>query len=80
VLAREFEGGFTAFDADGSWRDPATGQVIRERTKVVRVALPAGEGARAAAAAKAQAAFDAYKAEFNQRSVAILSRGECGGF
>jgi hypothetical protein len=80
VLAREFEGGFTEFDAEGGWRDPASGLVVRERTKIVRAALPAGEGARAAAAAKAQAAIDAYKAEFNQQSVGVTSARVCGAF
>jgi hypothetical protein len=76
VLAREFADGFSAFDAEGSWRDPASGRLVRERTKVVRIALPAG----ADAAPKARGAIDAYKAEFNQTSVGILSAPVCGAF
>ena len=76
VLAREFADGFTVFDAEGGWRDPASGNPVRERTKVARVALPAG----ADAALKVRAVIEAYTAEFKQQSVGVLSARMCGAF
>ena len=42
--------GFTAFDADGQWINPATRRIIRQRTKVIIVATPATDAAASAIA------------------------------
>ena len=40
IVTPNFPDGFTAFDAEGQWRNPATGAVARQPTKVLLVAAP----------------------------------------
>src|SRR3954451_7788483 len=40
AITPNFLDGFTVFDAEGQWRNPATGTVVREPTRVVLVAAP----------------------------------------
>lgn len=76
VLSRALPDGFTVYDASGQWRDPATGRVSRERTKVVEAFL--------LDPASSQTAIDqviaAYKRRFHQKSVGLLSAPSCGAF
>ena len=76
VLTAHLPGGFTAFDADGQWMNPATRRIARERTRVVIAALPdTGASASAIAAIK-----DAYRARFRQQSVGMTVHPTCGAF
>jgi hypothetical protein len=68
--------GFTVYDANGQWRDPRTGRIGRERTKVIEVAAPDSPGLRAAVEAIAAA----YRSRFHQQSVGILTGPACGAF
>lgn len=44
ILTREFPDGSTSFDGEGRWRDPSTGEIVREPSKIVIVAVdPAPE-------------------------------------
>jgi hypothetical protein len=38
ILTPNFPAGFTVFDGDGQWQNPATHALLRERTKIVLVA------------------------------------------
>src|SRR5262245_27163236 len=38
TITPNFPDGFTVFDGEGQWRNPQTGQIVRERTKIVLVA------------------------------------------
>jgi len=76
VVTAQFPDGFTVTDGEGQWRNPATGRVARERSKVLEVAAPAG----ADIAAKVAAVSEAYKAEFHQQSVGVVTFRACGAF
>lgn len=76
VIAIQFPDGFTVHDGAGSWLDPATRSVVRERTKILTVALdPAAD-----AGSRLRAVMDAYKREFRQTSVGLITANACGAF
>jgi hypothetical protein len=76
AIAPNFPDGFTVVDGEGQWRSPLTGEISRERTKILLVAAtPAADLAqRLAAVAKA------YKARFHQKSVGVITRDACAAF
>ena len=76
IVTRNFPDGFTAFDADGQWRNPQTGQTAHDPTKVLLVAAKRS----ADLAGRLQTVIDAYKARFNQQSVGIVTRDSCADF
>ena len=76
TVTPNFPDGFTEFDGAGQWRNPATGAIAREPTKVLLVAA-----ARAPdLAARLAAVTDAYKARFRQQSVGLVTRDACAAF
>jgi len=76
VIGAQFPDGFTVYDGEGHWRDNKTAAIVRERSKVVRVAaLPSVD-----LAGKLTAVMEAYKAQFNQIAVGILTSRACGAF
>jgi hypothetical protein len=78
-LAREvtprFPDGLTVYQTTGQWRDPATNVIVREKSRVLRIIVPA-DAARDEIAAVA----DAYKKQFRQKSVGIVTRPVCASF
>ncbi len=79
-VAREivprFPGGLTVLDAAGQWRDQARGRLIREPSKVVQIVLFGG----ADDVAKLDAIAAAYKRQFRQKSVGIMTWSACVQF
>jgi hypothetical protein len=79
-LAREvtprFPDGLTVFDTSGQWSDAKTKKVVREPSKIVRIIMPAD----AQANDKIDAIASAYKKQFRQDSVGVLSRPACVSF
>jgi hypothetical protein len=79
-LAREvsprFPDGLTVFDTIGQWRDAKTKAVVREPSKIVRIIMPAD----AQANEKIGAIASAYKNQFRQDSVGIVTRPACVSF
>ncbi len=73
VLTPAFPDGFTEYDASGQWRDAATGRLVQERTRVVQVFGPAP-------AARVAGVTAAYRAQFRQVSVGVVSREACAAF
>jgi hypothetical protein len=77
-LAREvsprFPDGLTVYETTGQWRDPA-GNVIRERSRVLRMIVPAD-----APRDKIEAVALSYKKQFGQKSVGIVMRPACVSF
>src|SRR4051812_9435725 len=69
TIAAQFPDGFTSFDGDGRWRDPGSGAVIVERTKILVVAAEPG----AALEERLAAIAAAYRARFDQRSVGLVT-------
>ncbi len=76
VVTPHLPDGFTAFDADGQWMNPATHRISKERTKVIVVAMPDTPAGDAAIAA----IKDAYRTQFHQQSVGTTVHPVCGAF
>ena len=78
-LAREvtprFPDGLTVYETTGQWRDPTTQKVAREKSRVLRIIAPANT-----APDKIAALADAYKQQFRQKSVGIVTRHVCASF
>src|SRR5947209_2580237 len=78
-LAREvtprFPDGLTVYETTGQWRDPATQKIAREKSRVLRIIAPANT-----APDKIAAVADAYKQQFRQKSVGIVTREVCASF
>jgi hypothetical protein len=76
TVTPNFPDGFTAFDGDGQWRNPQTGQVVGARTKILIVAAKRTPDL----AQRLSAVIDAYKQRFRQQSVGIITRDSCAAF
>ncbi len=76
VLTPNFPDGFTAYDAGGQWLNSETRGIVRERSKVVIVAVPSD----ASVAARIAAVSDAYRAQFRQLSVGVITETACAAF
>ena len=79
-LAREvtsrFPDGLTVYETTGQWRDPARNVLVRERSRVLRIIVPADPAPRG----KVEAVAAAYKKQFQQKSVGIVMRPACVSF
>jgi hypothetical protein len=76
TITPNFPDGFTVFDGEGQWRDPKTGRIGRERTKILLVAARRDPSL----AGRLGAVIDAYKIRFGQQSVGIITRDSCAAF
>ena len=78
-LAREvtprFPDGLTVYETTGQWRDPASKAITREKSRVLRILVPAD-----IARDKIEAVAAAYKSQFAQKSVGIVIRPACVSF
>jgi hypothetical protein len=76
IVTPNFPDGFTVFDGDGQWRNPATGMIARDPTKILLVAARRQPDL----AARLAAVIEAYKARFHQQSVGVITRDSCAAF
>jgi hypothetical protein len=76
VITPNFPAGFTVFDGEGQWQNPAAGAIGRERTKMLLVAAPRAPDLKR----RLSAVIDAYKTRFHQQSVGIITRDACAAF
>lgn len=76
IVTPNFPDGFTAFDADGQWRNPQTNQIARDPTKVLIIAAKRSPEL----AGRLQVVIDAYKTRYRQQSVGIITRDSCAAF
>jgi hypothetical protein len=76
IVTPNLPDGFTAYDASGQWRNPQTGAIAIDPTKVLIVAVKRGPDL----AGHLQAVIDAYKARYRQQSVGIVTRDSCASF
>jgi hypothetical protein len=76
VVTPNLPAGFTVVDGEGQWQNPATGRMIRDPTKVLIAAAPAS----AQTAAAIDTIKEAYKRQFKQRSVGMISHAACADF
>jgi hypothetical protein len=78
-LAKEvtprFPDGLTVYETTGQWRNPATKKITRERSRVLRIIVPTDT-----ARDKIAAVAEAYKKQFRQKSVGIVTRPACVSF
>jgi Protein of unknown function (DUF3574) len=76
TITPNFPDGFTVTDGEGQWRNPLTRQIAGGRTKILLVAAkPEPDLSR-----RLSAVIDAYKAQFHQQSVGIITRDACAAF
>lgn len=73
VLTPAFPDGFTVYETAGQWRDPASGRIVRERTRVVEVLGPG-------VVSHVGAVEAIYRARFHQVSVGEVSQAACAAF
>jgi hypothetical protein len=71
-----FPDGLTVVDGAGQWREAAGKRIVRERTRIVTIAIAAGE----VVADRIDTVVAAYKRRFRQKSVGVIMRDGCGAF
>ncbi len=76
TVSANLPNGYTAFDASGGWMNPVTHRTVRERTKVIVVALPDTPEALA----PINRIRAAYQVEFHQQLVGMTVEHACGTF
>jgi hypothetical protein len=75
-ITPRFPDGLTVVDAAGQWRDPASGRLAREPSRLVIIVTGAG----APADDRIAAIVAAYKHHFHQKSVGIVTSAVCAAF
>ncbi|MGH7061969.1 MAG: DUF3574 domain-containing protein [Stellaceae bacterium] len=76
TVTPSFPDGFTVLDGEGQWRNPRTGRIIRDPTKILLVAAKRTPDL----AHRLSGVIDAYKARFHQQSVGLITRDTCADF
>jgi hypothetical protein len=76
TITPNFPDGFTVLDGYGQWRNPETGRIAHDPTKILLVAAKRSPDL----AGHLSAVIDAYKMQFHQQSVGIITRDSCAGF
>ena len=79
-LAREvtprFPNGLTVYETTGQWRDPERKVIVREKSRVLRILVSADPPVQE----RIEALAAAYKKQFVQKSVGIVTRPACVSF
>jgi hypothetical protein len=76
VVTQQFPDGFTVLDGTGQWLDQATGALIHEQSKVLLLAADPDSDLKTRIGTVA----DAYRQQFHQNSVGVLTSEACGAF
>ena len=76
AVTPRFPSGFTVFDGDGQWRQPATGRILSEPSTVIVVVAEPG----AATLAALEAIRADYRQRFAQDSVGLVLTESCASF
>jgi Protein of unknown function (DUF3574) len=76
IVTPNFPDGFTAFDGDGQWWNPASHAIVREPTKILLIAAKRSPDL----AGRLAAVIDIYRTSFHQQSVGIITRDACAAF
>jgi Protein of unknown function (DUF3574) len=76
TITPNFPDGFTFFDGEGQWRNPQTGHIARDPTKILLVAAKRTPDL----AQRLAAVIDAYKVQFHQQSVGLITCDSCAAF
>ncbi len=75
-MTPRFPDGLTVYETTGQWRDPASRRITREKSRVLRVLVPADTPVQA----RVDAVAGAYKRQFAQKSVGVVTRTACASF
>jgi hypothetical protein len=76
TVTPNFPDGFTVLDGEGQWRNPRTGLIAHEPTKILLVAAkPDPDLGR-----RLSAVIDAYARQFHQQSVGVITAEGCAEF
>jgi Protein of unknown function (DUF3574) len=76
VVTDQFPDGFTVLDGYGQWADQATGRTIREQSKILIAAADPDSDLKT----RIGSVIAAYRTQFHQRSVGVLTSEACGAF
>ena len=76
VVTPNFPDGFTVFDGSGQWRNPQTGRIASDPTRILLVAAKRSPDL----AGRLTAVIDAYKTRYRQQSVGTITRDACAAF
>ena len=76
TITPNFPDGFTVFDGEGQWRNPRTGHIARDPTKILLVAAERQPDL----AQRLAAVIDVYKTRYHQQSVGLITRDSCAAF
>jgi hypothetical protein len=76
TITPNFPDGFTVFDGGGQWRNPATGVITSEPSRVVLIATLRSPDL----GHRLTAVIETYKTRFRQQSVGIITRDSCAAF
>jgi hypothetical protein len=76
AITPQFPDGFTVLDANGQWLDQATGKTIQEQSKVLLLAADPDSDLKT----RIGSVVDAYRKQFHQQSVGVLTSEACGAF
>lgn len=76
VVTPRFPEGFTVLDGQGQWRDPASGRILREKTKILII----GAADTPATPQRLDEISAEWRGRFGQHSVGRVTRPACGGF
>ena len=76
AVTAQFPDGFTVMDGSGQWYDQSSGKLIREQSKILLVAADPDSDLRT----RIGSVITAYRAQFQQRSVGVITSEACAAF
>jgi hypothetical protein len=76
VVTAQFPDGFTVVDGSGQWYDQGSGKLVHEQTKILIVAADPDSDLRT----RIGGVINAYRTQFSQRSVGVVTGEACAAF
>src|SRR3954467_8708160 len=76
VVTARFPDGFTVYDAAGQWRDPKSGHIARENSRVIEIVTRDTPVMRKAVTEISSL----YRSKFHQESVGLVTTAACAKF
>ncbi len=76
AITPQFPDGFTVMDGAGQWYDQASGKLIREPSKILLVVADPESDLKT----RIGSVVKAYRTQFHQRSVGVITSEACGVF
>ena len=76
AITPQFPDGFTVLDGAGQWYDQGSGRTIQEQSKILLVAADPDSDLKT----RIGSVINAYRAQFHQSSVGLVTSLACGSF